>query len=346
MPRKPATHPYTCARCNYTSYIRNSAYRHLYQNIKKCINVNNIELTDEIKSTILESRIYYPPQNITIISPIVNATTNGNVNNGNVNNINNLIVNIDTVDKLTEFIQYLKLPLIGHDESIQMKHMNAIELLNNPSSTDQHISKCDNLSNIFDNDFMKMINNSTILQKKDANDNIVHMNIIYDTVSNCIKIYRDDEWNTYNIDDGLNCIIDGFKINYLDYYEKYLIKKIHTNSDRKLLQIKYTTQLSNYYKFLVYYELSPFVEDTSNEIILDTINDKSHDISMEYMDLYDEIKIGIKKSHIKKARKELLSIIKNCSESNNQELDRKILGLIEIDAEFKTIFNNTKAIAI
>ena len=54
---------YTCIRCGYNTHDRSCIRRHLYIKKKPCQSIeNDIELTDEIKETILNNRIYHMPK--------------------------------------------------------------------------------------------------------------------------------------------------------------------------------------------------------------------------------------------------------------------------------------------
>lgn len=55
--------PYTCPRCGYKTTFCNDMRRHLYEKKRNCHGeVNNIELTDEIKDTIMRNKLYHIPK--------------------------------------------------------------------------------------------------------------------------------------------------------------------------------------------------------------------------------------------------------------------------------------------
>ena len=90
--------PYQCIRCGYIAQQKSHMNFHLY-NLKKpcpCL-CNNIDLTDEIKEHIFANRIYHIPKP----EPVVNNTITQIINNHNT--INNLIANMDAVEKLTKY---------------------------------------------------------------------------------------------------------------------------------------------------------------------------------------------------------------------------------------------------
>lgn len=53
---------YECPRCGYSTEWRKNMRKHLVEKKKPCPNFKNLELTDEIKNTVLDSRRYYPPK--------------------------------------------------------------------------------------------------------------------------------------------------------------------------------------------------------------------------------------------------------------------------------------------
>lgn len=55
--------PYQCPRCGYKSAKKWDMQRHLYGRDKECQGeVEDIELTDEIKESIIKNRIYHRPK--------------------------------------------------------------------------------------------------------------------------------------------------------------------------------------------------------------------------------------------------------------------------------------------
>lgn len=85
MPRKPKL-PYTCPACGYETIQKNDMNKHFYKVLKPCPKqLNNIDLTDDIKEFVLANRIYHPPKNETL-----SLTQTINVNNTVVNYIDDV----------------------------------------------------------------------------------------------------------------------------------------------------------------------------------------------------------------------------------------------------------------
>ena len=63
QPHQPLRPPYLCPRCGYNTPKKPHMRYHFYATKKPCQGiVRLIELTEEIKQTILDHRVYHPPQ--------------------------------------------------------------------------------------------------------------------------------------------------------------------------------------------------------------------------------------------------------------------------------------------
>lgn len=94
------------------------------------------------------------------------------------------------------------------------------------------------------------------------------LNILYEDVAQKLKIYDDNDWRTVLFDKGITEIIERIKEYYLDVYEHYLIRMYNdafTTSSKKSY-IK--EQIQEYYKFIVCYNLLPFVYDKTDYDIM------------------------------------------------------------------------------
>ena len=85
MPRK-AKLPYTCPSCGYETVQKNDMKKHFYKVLKPCPKqLNNIDLTDDIKEFILANRIYHQP-----IHEADSVTQTININNTVVNYVDDI----------------------------------------------------------------------------------------------------------------------------------------------------------------------------------------------------------------------------------------------------------------
>ena len=87
---------YECPRCGYNTYKKDNMRSHLYKRKSVCNGIiNRLVLTDEIKTAILENRIYEPKQQMVV------PYTQTVINNIDNNNIINFIADMDTIKKIT-----------------------------------------------------------------------------------------------------------------------------------------------------------------------------------------------------------------------------------------------------
>lgn len=67
--------PYTCVRCGYITGKRSNMMKHLYEKIKTCPATHyEIVLTDEIKTYILDNRVYRIPNKYNVLSIAINES--------------------------------------------------------------------------------------------------------------------------------------------------------------------------------------------------------------------------------------------------------------------------------
>lgn len=101
MPRSKLP-PYTCPRCGFSTDKKDRITYHLFKMKKQCpALVTLLDLTDNIKTFVLENRIYR--ENTTQQQVIKNFVTNYN----QINNFNTIINNMDDVKKLEKYIEIL-----------------------------------------------------------------------------------------------------------------------------------------------------------------------------------------------------------------------------------------------
>lgn len=108
--KMPKKQNYECIRCGYQTDSKSHMQKHLFLKKKPCPQTKNlIELTDDIKNHILDNRIYIIP---TPVKPpkVTNIITN-----------NNLIINMDTIDKLTKYTEYKQVEIVDFSDSVDMK---------------------------------------------------------------------------------------------------------------------------------------------------------------------------------------------------------------------------------
>ena len=311
--------PYTCIRCNYKTKDKYSIRRHFYERKRPCpATYNKIELTDEIINDILDNRIYHSPKE-TKTSLIINSIQNNNT-------INNFIKNMESLDKLEKYMAYKKFDLICIEENIKKIFADQVDKLEN-----------DKFETEFIIDKYKMFD---IVQEfcKIKNGEFEQLNIIYDENIKELTLYKSDSWKSFRFERGLKEVLEILKDYFLDYYEKYLLKKIYLTEPNLLQKQKYREALESHYKFLGCFDLVPYVNNKDNMDILGEHDGDfgKYDIEEKYMSKYREIVDNTKRYEINRMKKSLTEIFKNNTKRNMKELNKNMIELLNIDNEFKS----------
>jgi hypothetical protein len=325
--------PYTCICCGYETSHKTDMYRHLYTTKKECPKcVNTIELTEEIKQHILKHRIYHLPEKPISPQQVINQTINYN------NTINNLITNMDTIDKLTKFVNFNDSKLINVDDKIAkrfQKNVARLEANKQDQDIDKHI-------------LLEMIDQ--VCSLTDVNT-LKDFNIIYDEKFNRLKLYdTTGMWEENILTTGVRNLLIKIQEHYFDAYEKYLIRKIRADSQLNgPRQMRMLEHLTDYYRFIGCFDIDPFVKSEINDTeILYNMDDDRYDSYAEYnnencklvyefRDKYIKIRDGTSKSIVNETKKEVVNIIKNISKKNVDELNKKVINLFNMDEEFKKV---------
>jgi hypothetical protein len=321
---------YLCIRCGFNTKNKNDIRRHFYTLKKICPAIkNNIELTDEIKEYILNNRIYIiqkpEKQEKTKKPQIIH-------NNQIINNyqqITNLITGMDSFEKINKYIKYKNIELLDIDDIFN----ETFELKSNKLKNNKFKYFYLNVQSI-----IGIIDEITTI--KDINK----LNIFYDNILNKIKIFCDNEWLSLLIDFGIVTLIDKIQYAYLNSYECYLIRKIiNENNYQSKQELKEI--LGEYYKFLAWFDIKPYIyRKNNNEILFNDNDDKyyevNNDYSMydEYYKLYTNIILKINKTEQSKVKKGIENIIKKNTKSFIIELNKKFLESFQNDEEYKNDF--------
>lgn len=315
---------YLCPRCGFTTNNRYNMKKHLYDLKKICPGTKNvITLTDEIKEHILENRIY----------KIVKETNNTVINiNNNYQQINNIISNMNQLDKLNKYMQYKNIELVDIDETISDSFSTQVKKLKHNKYKDYQL----NLENI-----INLIDDITTI------NDIEKLNILYDDILNKLKIFCDGEWKSYLIEYGIKELIEKIKEYYLDAYECYIIRKIHDKSNNLRYINELKEALKEYYKFLAWFNIQPYIyERNNNKILYNLDNSKflefcdDFSICDEFYNIYLKIASKINKSEQNKIKKGLESIIKNNTKAFFIDLNKKFTDTVHNDEEFKKCIIN------
>ena len=305
MPRVKKS-PYTCPSCGYETENKTNMSFHFYNLKKECPKQkNNIELTEDVKKYVLANRIWHSPK-IEQIKPtfIINQQYNMVINN------------IDPISKISRYIAYMDDEMISFEDKVENKYKKHVYKLENNAYKYGYELDRDSFLNIIDE-----VSQATY-------DKIQEMNVVYDDTGKKLKLY-DGEWKSLRIKCAIKEMLKTIKAYYLDSYEEYLIKKanIHSN-DNAFERQKAEELLLEYYHFLACMDTNPYIKE------YDGFGD---DIQDMYFTKYKTIYGQITNADKQRTFKEVVEIVTRNSKSNIKELNRKIISILKMDAEFRNI---------
>jgi len=310
----PKSDEYECPRCNYKTKIKRNIYRHFFEKKTFCTNINNLDLTDEIKEYVLEHRIYHK------MKPL---TETGMINNFNV--LNNYVSGLDTFEKLPLYLTHISSFLMDINDKGEKQHEMAVKKIENDRAKYPIL--------IESHKFLEMIDSLVGVEK----NKITEMNVLYDEELNKIRIWCDNEWESYLPDEGMKRLVQILRTNYLDKYECYLYKKIYVDKRIGAYQLnEVRLKLEDYYKFLYTLGHHPYVYIEESKYVLENYKHDNPDELCNYgMSIYDDVKKNVSKTEINVFKKTVLDIIKRNHKRNTKNLNENILDLINVDSEFK-----------
>jgi hypothetical protein len=150
------------------------------------------------------------------------------------------------------------------------------------------------------------------------------LNVVYDKTPNRLSFYDSGEWETHPFDNGVKQLLDKVKFVFFDKYEEFLLEKNGQCEQSPRERITAKELLEEYYKFLVSFDLRPFVYDEPRLEHFKEFATK----------LYDKMKKG-KSTMAKDNKKNICQIIKNNCAASIHELNKRMMDIICSDEEFK-----------
>lgn len=285
--------------------------RHFMRRLKCPAQVNDIDLTEEIKQYILDNRFYVIPKQMTSLQTI-----------NNYNIMNNFISNLDPLTKLDKVIKYKNANLIPFDTSIDFRFQDTRLKLENDQG--HHAFRDDDIFGIIDN-----------ITK--VSDNVEDFNLIYDSKKSKVMIYESGDWKDMFLLTGLRTIIKTIQDYFWNAYECYLIRKIKTSR-----QLETRDLLKEYYVFLASLDIEPFVKNkTDNKILYNADDDEywsstneDYYLSDEFSKFFKDVRDGITTRERDKWKQLVHMIKKNC-QNNVEEVNKLVLSIIKVDDDFK-----------
>lgn len=316
---------YTCVRCGYVTNDKSAIRKHFYKLKNVCPgSKNTIELTDEIKQHILANRIYHLPEHSQTIN-IINYN----------NTINNLIANMDVIEKIKKYLSYNDSVLLEYGDTIENKFKKHVERLEAGTRDDLALDK---------HSLLEIINQVSSL----ANEQFENLNIMYDDKFNKLKLYELGTWNESLVISGIRTLLTKIQEFYFDQYECYLIRKIEFSRMEGQRKQELKEHLHEYYKFIGCFDIDPYVKGKNDSEIIYNQDDERYDPFKEYTDentelpiryanIYNKIRDETMKSQLNKIKKEVVDIIKKNSKKNIDDLNKKMVALFNMDEDFKKI---------
>lgn len=313
-----ASSTFICPRCNYECK-RKSHIEYHFNRKKSCKNLNNVDLTDEIKEVVIRDRVYHPPKQKSD-PQIIN----------NYNNQYNAVMNIlntslTPMQMIEAYMQYNNINVLSLEDYLDEKYCEQTEKFKNPKF----------LLELKMDDFMEVVDEISSSSK-----NQEEMNIVYDSKTEKINIKDDDEWKSSLVNKGMQKIVEKLQESYLDYYETFLINKIETNTVNLQQQQRDKELIDEYYKFLLTFDLPTYCLDKKDYHIIDSLKHgtSSTKIVEKYCERYFKVKSSIKHSNLRSIKKTVLDIIKRNTEVNMKVIKSRISDLFCNDATFKDFF--------
>lgn len=316
--------PYKCPRCGYTVDHRGSMRYHLYNLKKPCpATENEVDITDTIKEHILNNRIY----KVVRLAPqapqqIINQQIN------HYHQVNALICNMDMYEKLQHYLEYRQKELMNFGDMIEGDFKNRALRLD--------AGGCPNF-------FLTMENLKDLINEITKAIDVERLNVVFDELTNKVKIFDNGEWSEELIEPGIKTIFDILKTHYLDFYECHLIRKMHkAGVMEKAWLLEWVTI---YYKFLGSFGIPPFVIGKNDCEILYPENDPRYDedidekdpanfrVQEEFKALYKDIRENAA-AEMHTLRKDIRDIIKSNSKKKMKELNKELKKLAKTDEEF------------
>jgi hypothetical protein len=310
--------PYECPRCNYKTPKKSSIKTHFIRQKSCPAVVNNINLTEEIKECVLENRVYK-----------VKDETKTIVQNINYNNtMINFVGNMDAVEKIMRVAQYQQVGINSFDNTCEQTYEAVVNKMD-IGTFDLYNSKPD---------FMEIVNRLTSARdnSKDRRLKLENLNCLYDIKRKRLRVY-DGTWDDHLDNSGLEFIANTIVDRYLEAYEIYIIKNIYGDVVLTGLEASEAREcLKDYYKFIACFDIKPYATEKA---LQDSYFDEvvREQIYKDLGEMYDQINDSMTKTYFKDIHKQMMDIIKSNTYISIAELDKAIIGIVNVQSDFKQL---------
>lgn len=349
---------FCCPRCGYKTDRKGNIKRHYERKIVCPPILRDIDLTKSVKLAVIQNRSYDESHSIKqpSQSPCANPVSFSsellfdkpatviaiqNINNQIINNhqtinqhvnqynqVFNIVLKMDPIAKASHILDYTNNKLLGCEETLDTCFEKRVRQLNDQTSRVNHV--------LTNHDLLDCVNQATRI-----NGSVTNFNIVYEKDSRNIKIFHDGQWESYLEESGILRVIEFLRTNYLNDYEFYLLRKIHSGICNSKVLI--TDRLNVYYSFLSAFDLAPHIEGYTDKYLLGYQIREGNEYSIEHYALstYKEQKQQMKvkeRSHIKKS---VSDVIKNNTVQNVKEINLALMDILQMDREYKSkVLNN------
>lgn len=332
--RRPELQPYTCPRCGYNC-DRKDAFRRHFNRANMCYPiVEDMELTEAVKECVLKNRIYRPPPPPPVIVPPLASTPMNNIITQH-NTMNNFIARLDTIDKLNRLTMHRQKDLMDFETKVESLYEKDVERFKNDTFRGDVELK--------QTHYMEMIHDVALSKEKDLEDM-------------CVVFSKDDgrfyismgcgEWDNYQKDRGLTYIIETLVACRLEFYEKYLIRKLEGGGSMAS-HAALRECLEEYYRFIGTFNVKPCVVGKSDCQIMYNDDDSSYNSDVDssdvetfriidkYYAIYHRITTATPSSAKTACVKQVVDELKNSTKTNMKELNKRVMAILKVDEGFK-----------
>lgn len=325
MPRQ--THPYKCPRCGLTTLRCDNIKKHFSLTKKKCLPIlRDIELSEHVKELVLNNRdlVFCTDRDLFPLNNVsASYITNNNNQNNNIQN-NNIQLVINQISCLDRLRMYK-----NHGNDIKSLEENTLLFLNGTELDDYKKDPIDK----------HMTNENVIAIVKELSR--FSSNFLYDKTEKSYFFMTNRDISKTSEHEIICKQVQNLKHFYLCEYEKFLIRmflKLEGTDDGLTCE----SHLKNYYKLLYAFDNKPcIVGMLDNEFLYDRTDERhSHDddkysIEEKINVIYNDVVENSTYKEIKNIYQRGIKIIHDSAGKNMQEINQKILDLLEIDSDFR-----------
>lgn len=323
---------YICPRCSYSTTLKYRMKRHFETLKNPCPNITGIVLTESIKNEVLENHNYVEPKPIESTVPSNNnlsQTIHKTINN--FNTINNIVSNMESIEKIKMITDYQGLRQIDFEDRLESDFQYQLERLDQDKIVNGYGLDHDSL--------LKLVDGATKMKEDDLNQ----FNVLFDKTVNRVKILSCGKWDNYLEEIGIKEIIRLLKSYFLDCYELYIIKHLHGN-DPKKDRVEMRQNLDIYYKFISTFDLDAVICSQTDYSLLgyNVKENNEYYLADYYGKIYKDIKQTNKINEKNKLKRVITNIIKENTTHNLNKVNKIMLDLVKTDKEFLKLLIETR----